>query len=179
MSETWVITLKDVVMARDRSTLRLDMTEILPAGEMRDLLRKALEERDFVEDQAGRLTRQNATGEQMSVDLETLEVTTTLEVAREIKRDVRAEGWNRQDARRRAEARVRAEGVDPDRLVQQDVTEQLARGEEERLLELREVLQEVHAGALKERAGQLGQVLEVQEGKNEEGEYELVIRVEV
>ena len=40
-------------------------------------------------------------------------------------------------------------------------------------------LQDVYAEALKRKAGRMGEVIEQHEGVNENGEYELVIKVEI
>ena len=44
---------------------------------------------------------------------------------------------------------------------------------------MNQVLQDVYSEALKRKARQLGDVVDQYEGTNENGEYELVIKVEV
>ena len=62
---------------------------------------------------------------------------------------------------------------------QRELSEALAAGEDARMELLNSVLQDVYAEAVKTRAGQLGDVLEVVEGESAEGNYELTIRVSV
>ncbi len=63
--------------------------------------------------------------------------------------------------------------------LQRQVTQQLAEGESARLEEMNQTLQDVYSEALKRKARKMGDVVDQHEGTNENGEYELVIKVEL
>jgi hypothetical protein len=175
----------EVVSADDKTIHQLDLRDILPEDEMKDLLREQLLARGFEEGEDGKLVREEDGGETITVDLETLEVTTELESESEVKGKVDAWGdaESRQSARRQAEGSARSQA---DALVergrketQRKVTQQLADGERERIEEMNHTLQDVYAEALKRKARRMGEVIEQSEGTTENGEYELVIKVEI
>jgi hypothetical protein len=176
---------KEVISADDKTIHQLELRDILPQEEMRDLLKDALIERGFEQGEGESLTREAASGEVTNVDLESLEVTTSLERSSEVSGKVDAWG----DAETRSGAKNQAERSaqrQADAMVargrsdaQSSVSQKLAEGEEERLEEMNNVLQGVYAEALKRKARRMGDVIEQHEGTNENGEYELVIKVEL
>ena len=187
MSLSYRVTLQvcEVVSADDKTVHQLDLRDILPQDQMRDLLRSKLEERGFEEDEKGRLVRAEEGGEVMTLDLESMELTTELESEEEVRG--RVEAWGdaetRSNAERSAKGRAQAQA---NRLIergqkdaQQKLTAKLTSGEQERLEEMNEVLQDVYSEALKKKARQMGDVVEQHEGTNAQGEYELVIKVEL
>ena len=190
MSLSYRVTLQvsEVVSADDKTVHQLDLRDILPQDEMRDLLRQALLDRGFEQDQdqdSQRLVRRETSGEVVSVDLASLELTAELESASEVRGKVDAWGdaESRAGAQRQAEASAQRQAdsmVERGRQdVQRRVTKQLAEGEPARLEEMNHVLQDVYAEALKRKARRMGDVVDQREGTNEHGEYELVIKVEL
>lgn len=187
MSLSYRVTLqvKEVVGADDKTVHQLDLREILSQEEMRDLLRQSLKSRGFEEGEGNTLTRKEEGGEVITVDLDSLEMSTELEDASEVSGNVDAWGdaETRQGAKRQAEDSARRQAdamVERGRQdVQRRVTQQLAEGEKDRLEEMNEVLQDVYAEALKQKARRMGEVVDQHEGTNENGEYELVIKVEL
>lgn len=187
MSLSYRVTLQvcEVVSADDKTVHQLDLRDILPEEDMKDLLRQSLQERGFEEGEDGKLTRREDGGEVITVDLESLELTTELENESEVKGKVDAWGdaESRQSARKQAEASAQSQAnallERGQKDAQRKVTQQLASGEKERLEEMNQVLQDVYSEALKRKARQLGDVVDQYEGTNENGEYELVIKVEV
>ncbi len=187
MSLSYRVTLQvsEVVGADDKTVHQLDLRDILPEDEMKDLLRNSLKEKGFEEDEDGKLVRKEESGETITVDMESLELVTELEQETEV--TGRVDAWG--DAESRSVAKERAEASaqrQADSILergqkdaQRKVTDQLAKGEKDRLDEMNEVLQDVYSEALKKKARQMGDVVEEYEGTNEEGEYELVIKVEV
>lgn len=176
----------EVVSADDKTVHQLDLRDILPEEDMKDLLKGSLTARGFEQGESEHeLVRREEGGEVVTVNLESLELTTELETEREVKGKVDAWGdaESRQSAKKQAEtsaqhqANALLERGQKD--AQRKVTEQLAQGERERLEEMNQVLQEVYSEALKRKARQLGDVVDQYEGTNENGEYELVIKVEV
>lgn len=191
MSLEYQVCLKEsisqVVKSADAVNYPIELTEVLPADEMQDLLREALKRRGFeeLEGSPQQLIALGAADEQIVFDLEAMEVRVTLEAEQEIEENVEVYGQGAtekqaaQDARGQiqhsrdaAEARLEKQAE----IAQQKLTRALERSEEERLRMLNEVVQEVYAESLKRKAGQLGQVIDIQEGTND-GRYELTIKV--
>ena len=61
--------------------------------------------------------------------------------------------------------------------LQVEVTQELIDSEQARMQLINEALQDVYRDALKRKASQLGEVTSINESTNENGEYELVIKV--
>ena len=187
MSLSYRVTLQvaEVVSADDKTVHQLDLQSILSEEEMRDLLRQSLIARGYEEEEEGKMVRREEYGEIMSADLDALEMTAGVDEAAGVRGKVGTWGdaWSRAGASRQAEANARDQA---NAMVgrgakdaQRRVTQQLAEGEKERLEEMNETLQDVYAEALKRKAQKLGDVVDQHEGTNENGEYELVIKVEV
>ncbi|MEM1347600.1 MAG: hypothetical protein AAGI01_03525 [Myxococcota bacterium] len=177
---------QEVVSADDKTVHKLDLHDVLPEEEMKDLLRESLEQRGFEQgEEEHTMVRQGDGGETITVNLDTMEVTTELEAESEVRGKVDAWGdaETRAGARRQAESSARSQADQMvergQKEVQRRVTQQLAEGEADRLEQMNEVLQDVYSEALKRKARRMGDVVEQAEGTNENGEYELVIKVEV
>lgn len=181
MSQSVRISIKiaEDVRASDRYVHRLDLCEILDPASMRELLVKALTDRGFERDGEHTLRRENDDGVVQTVDLEALEVTTELSESKRV--DGQVDAWvDRDIVKGDLEAAARRRVLqDEERGLQQRLTARLAEGVEARREELGEALEEVYAESLKQKARSLGNVVSQQEGRTEDGEYELVIKVEV
>lgn len=187
MSLSYRVTLQvsEVVNADDKTVHQLDLRPVLEQEDMKALLRQALKQRGFEEEGDTKLVRKEKTGESVTVDLESLQLTAELEAKSEVKGQV--EGWGdaetRDNAKRSAQSRAQEQAenmVEQGRKeTQRKVTRQLAEGEGARLEEMNKVLQDVYSEALKQKARKMGEVVEQHEGTNERGEYELVIKVEL
>ena len=175
------------VEAEDSVSYPLELTALLPEPEMRDLLASALAQQGWTAD--GRIFRRTGpSGEALELDLDTMTLTARLARQSEVVTDVEAVGraesqtHAEQEARRLLQERGEAAGQGiaeaGKRTLQREVSAALAAGEDARRAELHGVLQQVYAEALKRKAGQLGNVMEVQEGTDADGNYELSIRVE-
>ncbi len=188
MSLAYRVSLKvcEVVSADDKTVHQLDLRDVLPEDEMKDLLRARLVEQGFEEEEEGKkLVKEGASGEMITVDMESLELTAELEVEKTVSGKV--DSWG--DAETRAAAKRQAENRAQQQAnallergqkdAQSDVSSRLAAGESDRLEEMNQVLQDVYSEALKRKARRLGDVVEEYEGTNEAGEYELVIKIEV
>jgi light-regulated signal transduction histidine kinase (bacteriophytochrome) len=179
------LNIQEVVGADDEVTHKLDLREILDQESMIELLKAALAERGFEEVDEATMERVGDDGVKQSVNLESLEVTSSLEIEKEVSAQVSAVGDGetraeaRRDAERRARDRVSAVVESGTRDVQREVTAKLEKGQSGRIEELNEVLQGVYAEALKRKAPQMGEVIEVREGTNAAGDYELTIKVQV
>lgn len=190
MSQCFRIQLKEsvtrLVTSTDTVTYPIQLTDILPEEEMKDLLRAALERHGWTESE-GVYQKVGEAGETITLDLEKMEVSATIEEEREVSTEIEADGQgiSNQEARRQARqelaqkaatqgSRLEEHGTNA---LQRELTEALQESEESRQRALNEVLQEVYAESLKRKAGQLGDILEINESQNEDGNYELTIRV--
>jgi hypothetical protein len=192
MSQTYSIKLKDSVSVcihvDDMVQQDIHLTSILPEGEMKELFRDKLKEAGWEEQEDNKLSKQGSQGETMIIDLENLELVAVMEESEEITEDVEIHGRGiskknaRNNAKRRMEqAKKQAEQSldNQERTRQNNLTRKLEEGQEERMREVNEVLQGTYAEATKTKAARMGEVMEVSEGTNADGQYELVIRLEV
>ena len=191
MSQCYHICLKESVTRRvdasDSISYPLELTQILPDADLREILRGVLENDSWIETSPNVFTKTGSAGEDISISLEEMCATATLHEESEVTTEVEAEGyaesWKRarRDAAETLRERTTAVGdqieESGEKELQKRVTDKLSESEEERSLTLNSVLQQVYAEALKRKAGQLGDILEIAESKGEGGEYELVIRV--
>lgn len=192
MSQCYHVCLKQSVTRRiegeDAISYPLELTEILPAAEMKELLRTALEQAGWeVSPQNPDLYTKVQTGEIiLSVDLAAMEVTATIRDEQEISTEVTASGDG--DSKRAAEWIARR-ALDETAARTGDALEEKGRrhlrdslrvalenSEESRQRQLHDLLQQVYGEALKRKAAELGEILEIQESASGD-EYELVIRV--
>lgn len=184
---------EEQVCASDRSEKTVEVPPIVGAERSREILREALKKRGW-EGEGTVLTR-TQDGLEQTFDLETGRVTTVVEGEDTIEKELTLEGqgdsWTRPSGaeeealRRKVEEEVdrRLKISDEERQARREELEErlaarLRESDEERTRELNEVLLEVYAESLKEKARGLGTVTEVREERAENGEYELVIRVE-
>jgi len=190
MSQTYRCQLKasvqETVHIGDTIRHRLSLTEILPADEMAALLRQALADAGFRQAGEDRWVLSEA-GAETVVDLGEMSVVTEASADKALQAEATATGvgWNRDqaqasarqqlDSARQATAeRLQAEG----RKLQVELSDTLAAADAAHMELLHIVLQEVYAESLKQKARQMGDVVEVTEGTSPSGEYELVIKVE-
>ncbi len=176
----------DTVRASDESVWELQLSPILDPDLMVELLRQALERRGFVEREDGRLGKAGADGEMILVDTELMEVVVQRSDERTLTTQVAGEGYGESRAEAHAAAEhslaregqaARADHERTEQVLQEELTETLVTGEKTRRRELNEAVQEAYAEALKRKARELGDVIEIQEGTSESGDYELVIKV--
>lgn len=186
---------EEEVCASDRSERTVELPPILDKKTTQDLFEKALRDRGWT-GEGGKLSKRGDHGETMEVDLETGVVVTSIEDQETIKKELTLEGhgdaWtaptkaDEEALRQRVEERIdkRLKISDAEREARRaELEDALARklqeGEEARERELNEVLLEVYAESLKEKAKGMGTVTEIREESSPEtGEYELVIRIE-
>ncbi len=193
MSQCYHIELKSAVVrtvkGEDSVSYPIELTDILPADEMKDLLRQQLkdtgweaqnsEETIFVTEGPG--------GESLTLDLETMEVTASITTEREVVAEalVQGRGESHQQAQQNAAHQLQEEESmlgdkiedQGNRELQDEVTSRLAESEADRQRLINEVLQGVYSESLKRKAGQLGDIMEISESTGEDGNYELTIRV--
>ena len=162
------------------------MLEILPAERMAELLKKALKERGYEEQEDGTMTRKEG-NTTVKVDPKTCEVSVksdvTEEVGLEAKREVSGYddvGPKQQELRERAKQQLsddlekKAE-KETERL-QQRASEELEKKLCDLQPELSDVVNKVTREALKEKAQQLGTIKEISE---DERTGELTMKIEV
>ncbi|MFT4978104.1 MAG: hypothetical protein ACI8S6_004012 [Myxococcota bacterium] len=191
MSQTYRCKLKasvqQTVTLGDSIRHSLALTEILPAEEMKDLLRGVLREHGFDKEDEGDRWIISQGRETTTVDLDQMEVVTTREEEKTLRTDASAHGagWSTSEAQQSARdnlvaskevarQRLKDEGV----ALQRSVTEAVSTADSEGTELIHTLLQEVYAESLKRKARQLGDVVEITEGTTASGEYELIIKVE-
>ena len=192
MSQTYHCTLKasvsDVIRVDDQIQRRISLTEILPAEEMKDLLRQALADNGFAQEGGGGDRWIIDEGDEHTVlDLDEMVMTTTRSEARTVQKSVTAtgRGYGRSSAKAAAKASLEEAKASAQRELgslrereQADLSAAMAENDEARQELMHHILQQVYAESLKRKARQLGDVMEISEGTSESGEYELVIKVE-
>lgn len=189
-------TVEENVNAKDKVTNTLKIDNILDDEEMKELLKAALEKRGFKEGDDGQWVREKEDGERQVVDLETMQVTTSVEkedsITKEKTLEVVGDAYaaaerevQREQRKREAEERLdRTLKITDDEISdkQQElikvIGEQLQEGAEARNRELLEVVAEVQAEALKKKAATLGTVMSVDERTSSDGtDFELTIKI--
>jgi hypothetical protein len=184
------------VSADDRVTNKLNIDPILDERQMQELLKEALGKRGYKENEDGKWVKDTDTGEHQEVDLDTLEVTTTVSAEEKITKEktleVVGDAYARTDRETQKEKhRQEAEDrLDKTLKITEDeknakeaelvkkIGEQLQESSESRREELLGIVAEVQGEALKEKAKGLGTVMSVDERTSEDGsEYELRIKI--
>lgn len=171
--------------ASDEMRHRVELTQILGQDEMREILKKSLEDAGWEEQEDGTYKKQGPSGEELVWDLDEGVVRATVEEEREVTTDVASTGYGeskggaQRDAERsleRQKSRAEREVKRSEAEIERKITEQLEASEEKRMRELNGVVQRVYSEALKRKAEQLGTVVSVEE--NQAGDdYELVIKI--
>lgn len=191
MSQCYHIELKQavtrVVRAEDAVSYPIELTAILPAGEMQELLREVLTKAGWKSADDNDFAMEGPSGEVLSIDLDAMELTATLTAEKEVVAEVKAAGQGNttRTARRSAQIQIEEKAAatgdqiadSGQREIQKETTDRLNESEDARQRQMNELLQQVYTEALKRKAGQLGDIVEIQEGTGEDGNYELLIRV--
>ncbi|MEQ8819972.1 MAG: hypothetical protein RLY93_06980 [Sumerlaeia bacterium] len=191
MSQMYRIALKSsvkrTITASDSITYPIQLTEILPEDEMKDVLKERLRAHGFEEQEDGTFRKPGEAGETITVDLEKMEAEASLSAERDMETEVEATGsggtrtFAQTEAQRvlaAKEQHAREMLGSKEKGLQEDLTGRLEESEEGRMRDFNEILQETYAESLKRKARQMGEVMEVREGTTEDGQYELTIRVE-
>ncbi len=192
MSQLFRIQLKTTVSreitASDSVSYPLELTEILPPSEMLDLLRQSLIDQGWTEDDDGRLSNIGSVGETLVIDLENKTLVASLDstknVSAEVSIDQTIDAWEKEDAQSYGKSLLdeKVQSVEgklnnESNQLQQNLTQQLIDSEQQRMQLINEAVQDVYRDALTRKAGQLGEIVSVNESTNSSGEYELVIKV--
>lgn len=193
MSQTYRISLKSsvskVIKAEDSISYPLELTEIVPLEDMKEAFVKGLLERGFTEvsEKVYEMTLDN--GEVLSVDIDSMTLTASLKAEKEVAAEVEVSGRgnSKSNANKDAQSRLsRLEEVTEERIenkgledLGKELSEKLTEAEADRLKLINEILQDVYSQSLKKKAATLGNVMEIREGTNEDGQYELDIKVEL
>lgn len=195
MSQCYRVQLKEsvsrVVKGEDSISYPIELTQILPADEMFELLKQELKEKGWqAEDDSETIfVTEGSGGEKLSIDLETMELTASIVTEREVKTVAEVESASEHsDAHAQQQAKqalaqevsMRGDQIEDagNKELQDEVTEQLAESESDRQRQINEILQKVYSESLKKKAHELGDVMEVAESTSDDGEYELTIRIQ-
>ncbi len=200
MSRPYRIVVKKVVeqeiTADDRSTARLKLDPILPEERLSEVLADALRRHGWRETADGVFEKERGEGESMTCDVESREVTTTIRIEttirQELHKEIRGDTWNwrqmremtadeldevrRREEEKLAEQLAREPAAAGKETLRAEAGERLRAGEAERRQEINRLVLEVMSEALKEKAGELGNVERIDE-RWDGDEYELTISV--
>jgi|GEM_PF-660639 len=194
MSQCYRVSLKSsicrTVEGEDSVSYPIELTEILPPEEMASVLREALERDDWERLEEGDDNKWRTTGpagEELVIDLDEMEITATIHEESEVSAEVEVTGIGegkgsaQQDAQHQLREQEQATGDAIEdagrRDLREQIREKLEESEKDRARQVNRLLQEVYAESLKRKAGQLGEILDIQEGTGASGDYELTIRV--
>ncbi len=192
MSQIYHIQLKTTVCreisARDSISYPLELTEILPQTEMLDLLKQALLNKGWQQQTNGTLTNTGSVGEILTIDLDNKTLVASLDslknISTEVSIDERVDAWEKEDAENYGKSLLDDKVKNVNNVLntektqlQNNLTQQLLDSEQQRMQLINEATQEVYRDALTRKAGQLGEIISVNESTNSSGEYELIIKV--
>ncbi len=177
----------ETIQASDKTTHKIELEQIIPEGEMKDIVSSSLEEQGWTKVDGQDNQYEKEVGDVTLVwDLEKNEVEATVTAERDVAREVNVEGraWSQDAAKREAQRLLQqrekqerdAIGAEEEQL-QKKLTQKLGESEQDRVREINGVLQKSYAEAVKRKARRLGNVLSVQESTSPEGEYSLTITV--
>lgn len=158
----------------DAIAMDVGLLEILPEGAMLELLRERLAEDGWQKGADGKLTRRfGSPGSEVEAELSAdgRSVTVRGSAAREVK----ARGESEADAAARLE-RLR-KGAEKE--LAKQAAQQVVAAEPTVRAALQAALQRVYVEALQRKAASLGQIESVHEGRSDDGELELTIKVRV
>jgi hypothetical protein len=176
---------KAAVCQDDEAKISVDVQNILPKGDMEALLRGQIESKGY-ERQADGSYKKTSTNEEgvtvdVSINKELTEVSVKANATIEVNEEIEARGYD--DVRGSIErSRKEQEQALLDRKNKELASKVSKAIEGEAATTTREVqdmLQGVYGEALKQKAKNMGEVMEQHEGSNERGDYELVIKVKV
>ena len=172
------------VRVEDGVRTHLQILDVLPRPQLADLLRKALIEKGFEADPEGDLVRVEADGIEVRVDCATGQVDLTLatdaELERKITREVALDTDWGEEGKTRARAAIRQgleQEIDDEAEAMRDtLTKRLEGRLGDLRVELDKITNRVIADGLKIRAGQLGQIVEVDD-RLEEGSITIKVKL--
>jgi hypothetical protein len=164
---TWVAASRTVT-TEDCVKISVSLLEILPGGEMLDLLRDELARDGWTRQDDGAMT---TTVGEAEVRLEPDGKTLTLR--RETTQTVNVQGTSADDAAKRA-----ADAAESATRIERGAIEAaLTAAEPDVRARLNEAVQRVYLEALRKKAATLGQIESVRESTSPDGEYEVTIKV--
>ena len=196
MSQIYHIELKssvsETVNLSDHIIHKLNMTPILDQESMLEILVSVLLADGFAQNKSHerQFTEMNQRHEQVTFDLDRLEIKVELSEVKEVHTTVVAhhsydkDFTNQDQALVQAQKKLKAnEKLAHENLLeqaekkQQKLTQKLNDNLAVQQLEFNEIMKQVYAESVKRKARQLGDVMEVSES-TENGQYELVIKIE-
>ncbi|MBM74109.1 MAG: hypothetical protein CMK59_01805 [Proteobacteria bacterium] len=195
MSKGYYITIKESICApvqieaEDKLEQRIKLKAILPKSEMKELLKEALLDLGFLEEEE-LLVRLDESGELQIVDLEKMILTAKinrsetemreLSEQKQITLEKRVQQEQiKQQLKERLQEQVDNLTTEHSARLQLEIAATLAENTPQRNELIHTALQKTYAEALKRKAQSLGQVLEQSENISEDGQYELNIKIEL
>jgi hypothetical protein len=185
----------ETVSDSDMTRQKIALEEILTEDDMRGIFKQKLEDQGFSEEEDGTLTKTRETGEKQIADLETMEVTTELEMSQEVsmgrevsvranrdsdrmskKEKERFKKKAKEELRAKLERQVKQQAKEREGTMVKEIADKLEASREERTRELNEAVMETYKEALQRKAQSLGSVESISEGSDGD-DYEMRIRI--
>lgn len=187
MSQKYTCKVKvaESVKADDHIRQKIDLQNILDPEDMKALMRQELEKDGWVKDGECDVYVKTEDDIESVMDMESMEVTHTLEKTHEVNEEISAtaDTWDLDKSKKLAKEAAKKrkkELLDKTKAkVEGEVRQQLTEVEKTKTEEMARILRGVYSEALKQKARKIGEVVSQTEGTNQNGEYELVIKVEL
>jgi hypothetical protein len=190
MSMSYKVNFKvsQTVRSGDKASQKIDLRPVLAQEDMKALLRQKLTEQGYEQDPSDpdivkKEVTDPVTGITTThkVDTRSMEATTEAVAESKVEEEIEARGYDdvkgsierSRDQQQEALIKSRTKELDA------KVNDAVAKGAADTAKHVSAALEGTYAEALKTKARQMGDVVEQTEGTNSEGDYELVILVEV
>ncbi|MEC7985934.1 MAG: hypothetical protein VX278_12280 [Myxococcota bacterium] len=195
MSRMYRVTIKETVkintQSDDRIVRDIVLQQILPQEQMVELLERSMQEKGFVQENG--VYSKEIEGVRLDIDLNACNeqgqksIQSVLQLSLDSSTDLQIEfieqSYNPEVANKSAVEKADAIKSDSRQAAQTELDDRVSQQLEQAACQadvlMHEMLQEVYGEALKQKAAQLGTVLEQSESIDENGSYELKIRIEI
>lgn len=179
------------VVVDDATVTKIALEKILPEPAMKDILKETAKNNGWKSSTCGNEDELHKDSEEveLTLDMKNLTVTAVAKKVAKIEleesakvtalpgeiKNATAKAAKELDAKLAAQVDEIAEKQKTE--FEKQVSEALTKTEETRKKELNELMLQIYAEALKKKAASLGTITSLKEGKNEDGEYEITIKV--
>ena len=165
-----MVNVSRTVSASDSLTIQLSVLAILPEPEMAAILCEELVADGWKQQKDGTVSKSEG-GIDATLSADGKEVRLTSATAAEVTARAQSQGS--------AEAELAKTAAHTEASLKEQAMMRLTRAEPDVRAKLSEAIQRVYIKALKQKAASLGQVESVLENRNQDGEYEVTIKVKV
>jgi hypothetical protein len=179
-------TISEEISAGDEVSSKIELQPLCGADEMKDILRKNLEEDGWAETDQEGVYKKEIEGIDHTWDVNESRVKASLEHSEDVTEEVTvtSRGYSIDAARSQAKKDLKDAAdkgkqkiKDKEKDLQKKISQQLAETESKRNEAIRKVLEGTYGDALKRKARRMGTVTDTQENRTPEGGYSLEITV--